>query len=55
MKAYSYKRWSTDKQTKGDSLMRQTNSARAICEQKGWELDESLEPDAGISAFRAFQ
>jgi DNA invertase Pin-like site-specific DNA recombinase len=52
MKAFSYKRWSSDKQTKGDSLTRQSNSARAICASKGWELDETLAPDSGISAFK---
>jgi DNA invertase Pin-like site-specific DNA recombinase len=51
MKAYSYKRWSSDRQTCGDSLTRQTRSAKAVCEKFKWELDESLEPDAGRSAF----
>ncbi len=50
--AYSYRRWSSDKQTSGDSLTRQTKSIRAFCESRGWELNESLSPDEGVSAYR---
>lgn len=52
MKAYSYKRWSSDIQSKGDSFARQADSARAICIVKGWQLDESLVPDSGISGWK---
>src|SRR5687768_14530083 len=51
MKAYSYIRWSSDPQTQGDSLSRQLESTRTICKEKGWELDESLAPDQGVSAY----
>jgi DNA invertase Pin-like site-specific DNA recombinase len=51
VKAYSYIRWSSAPQTKGDSLARQLGTTRDICKQKGWELDETLAPDAGISGY----
>jgi DNA invertase Pin-like site-specific DNA recombinase len=51
MKAYSYIRWSSDKQTFGDSLTRQTLSTKAVCEKNGWQLDDTLQPDAGLSAY----
>jgi DNA invertase Pin-like site-specific DNA recombinase len=49
--AYSYVRWSSGKQTDGDSLKRQTETARRICLDKGWNLID-LPPDAGISAYK---
>lgn len=52
MKAYSYLRWSSDPQTKGDSLRRQLEATRAICDSNKWELVETLPVDAAISAFR---
>jgi len=52
MKAYSYRRWSSERQTKGDSLSRQTEITRNIAKQHAWDLDESLKPAMGISAFK---
>ncbi len=51
MKAFSYIRWSSNVQSEGDSLPRQLEATRRICEEKGWELDESLKPDKGVSAY----
>ena len=51
-KAYSYIRWSTPEQSKGDSSRRQTEAARRYCEQHGLMLDDSTYRDAGISAFK---
>jgi DNA invertase Pin-like site-specific DNA recombinase len=50
-KAYSYVRWSTPEQSKGDSPRRQTEAARRYCEQHGLMLDESTYRDAGVSGF----
>jgi DNA invertase Pin-like site-specific DNA recombinase/predicted metal-dependent hydrolase len=51
--AYSYKRFSTPEQAKGDSLRRQTAAAEEWCEQNGYLLDTELNLfDAGVSAFR---
>src|SRR5207249_57341 len=51
-KAYSYIRWSTPEQSKGDSSRRQTEAARRYCAQHGLMLDDSTYRDAGISAFK---
>lgn len=52
-KVYSYARWSTPEQAKGDSYRRQTEAARKWAEDNGLELDESLKlTDAGVSAYR---
>jgi len=55
-KAYSYIRFSSPEQEKGDSLRRQTAAAVAYCERHGLELDTELTLektlDRGISAFR---
>jgi DNA invertase Pin-like site-specific DNA recombinase len=51
--AYSYIRFSTPDQAKGDSLRRQTERAAAYCERRGWTLDTGLTlRDLGVSAFR---
>jgi DNA invertase Pin-like site-specific DNA recombinase/transcriptional regulator NrdR family protein len=53
MKAYSYLRFSTPEQSKGDSFRRQTESARRYAELHGLELDKELTfRDTGVSAFR---
>ena len=53
IKAYSYLRFSTPEQMKGDSLRRQTELARRYATQHGLLLDEDLTfKDAGVSAFR---
>jgi DNA invertase Pin-like site-specific DNA recombinase len=50
-KAYSYVRFSTPEQARGDSLHRQTEGARRYAAARGLELDESLTfRDQGVSA-----
>jgi DNA invertase Pin-like site-specific DNA recombinase len=50
--AYSYIRFSTPEQLKGDSLRRQTQATAAWCERNGIPLDASLSlQDLGVSAF----
>jgi len=52
-RAYSYIRFSTPEQSKGDSLRRQTDASLAYCQRNGLTLDESLKlHDLGISAFK---
>jgi DNA invertase Pin-like site-specific DNA recombinase len=51
VKAYSYIRFSSPEQAKGDSLRRQLDGARAWCASRGLTLDESLR-DLGVSAYR---
>jgi len=49
-KAYSYIRFSTLQQLKGDSLRRQLEGSRKWAKENGYELDTSLR-DLGVSAF----
>ncbi len=52
-RAYSYIRFSTPEQLKGDSLRRQRKLADDWCERNGAVLDDSLKlRDLGISAFK---
>lgn len=51
-KAYSYLRFSTPEQARGDSYRRQAELARAYAEAHGLELDERSYEDLGVSAFR---
>ena len=51
VKAFSYIRFSTPEQSRGDSLRRQLESARAWCAERGLELDDTLR-DLGRSAYR---
>lgn len=51
-KAYSYVRFSTPDQEKGDSLRRQTERSKAYCKEHGLTLDDSLMADKGISAYK---
>lgn len=52
-KVYSYARWSTEEQSKGDTLRRQLDAAHAWARAKGLELDERLSyRDEGVSAYR---
>lgn len=52
-KAYSYARFSTPEQLKGDSLRRQADMAARYAAANGLEMDESLTMrDLGISAYR---
>ncbi len=50
--AYSYVRFSSRKQAKGDSLKRQEEMAEAWCKENGYRLDDSLKPDKGVSGFK---
>jgi DNA invertase Pin-like site-specific DNA recombinase len=50
---YSYARWSTPEQAKGDSNRRQAEAAAKWAERNGLELDLSLKiTDEGVSAYR---
>lgn len=52
-KAYSYIRFSTPEQAKGDSKRRQMERSAEYAKEKGWDLDESIDlKDLGVSAFR---
>jgi DNA invertase Pin-like site-specific DNA recombinase len=51
VKAYSYIRFSTPEQAKGDSLRRQLQAAREWCAARGIILDDSIR-DLGKSAFK---
>lgn len=52
-RAYSYLRFSTPEQAKGDSFRRQTALAEAYALKKGLHLDDTLNlRDVGVSAFR---
>lgn len=52
-RAYSYVRFSTPEQLKGDSLRRQTDAADRYCREHGLTLDTDLTMrDLGVSAFR---
>jgi DNA invertase Pin-like site-specific DNA recombinase len=50
--AYSYIRFSSPEQARGDSLRRQLEASRYYADKHGFVLDESLQPDRGVSAFR---
>ncbi len=52
-RAFSYIRFSSKKQQKGESFRRQAEFAVEVCAENGWVLDESLTlNDLGMSAFR---
>ncbi|BBF94485.1 recombinase family protein [Blastochloris tepida] len=52
-KAYSYLRFSTPEQMKGDSFRRQTEAAKLYADRHGLTLDQDLTfRDLGVSAFR---
>jgi DNA invertase Pin-like site-specific DNA recombinase len=52
-KAFSYLRFSTPEQSKGDSFRRQTSMAQDYARRHGLDLDERLTfHDVGVSAFR---
>ncbi len=50
--AYSYIRWSSEKQTAGDSKRRQSTGADEYCQKHGLTLSSDRYLDAGVSAFR---
>ena len=52
-KVYSYTRWSTPEQAKGDSARRQSEAALRWADRHGYILDDSLRiSDEGVSAYR---
>lgn len=51
--AYSYVRFSTDKQEQGHSLERQTTAAEKYASKHGLLLDTSTYRDLGVSAFKS--
>lgn len=52
-RAFSYIRFSSKKQQKGESFRRQSEFAVEVCQENGWVLDETLTlSDLGVSAFR---
>lgn len=52
-RAYSYKRFSSPKQARGDSIRRQTEFEQQIVKEMDLLLDDSLDlSDTGVSAFR---
>jgi DNA invertase Pin-like site-specific DNA recombinase len=50
-KAYSYIRFSTKRQAKGDSLLRQVEKSRLYAAENGLDLQEKTFEDLGVSAF----
>jgi DNA invertase Pin-like site-specific DNA recombinase len=48
---YSYIRWSSDRQTWGDSERRQWELAKGWCDRKGLKLSDSSFKDKGVSAW----
>jgi DNA invertase Pin-like site-specific DNA recombinase len=51
--AYSYVRFSTPEQQKGDSFRRQTERTADYCAKRGWRFDDTLTlHDLGVRAFR---
>ncbi len=53
-RAYSYIRFSSVKQRRGDSHRRQMAFAGRVCKDNGWLLDDSLRlHDVGVSAYRS--
>jgi DNA invertase Pin-like site-specific DNA recombinase len=51
VKAILYIRWSSDEQTSGNSLERQTANLTAYCQRAGLEISETL-VDEGLSGFK---
>ena len=51
-KAYSYIRFSTPEQEKGDSLRRQRVNAKKFCEKYNLVLEKKEFIDRGVSGFR---
>ncbi|MDX8458180.1 recombinase family protein [Mesorhizobium humile] len=51
-KAYSYVRFSTPEQQKGDSFRRQTEAARRYADVHNLDLQEATYQDLGVSAYR---
>ena len=51
-RAYSYLRFSTPDQSRGDSFRRQADKARKFAAQNDLELSEDSYQDLGVSAYR---
>lgn len=51
MQAYSYRRFSSKKQSKGNSLERQTKASQEFANRNGWTLSDTTFNDLGVSAF----
>lgn len=49
--AISYQRWSSGRQSKGDSRRRQTSGAADWCQRNGYRLAHEY-TDAGVSAWK---
>lgn len=52
MRVFSYLRYSRGHQRKGRSEKRQTTTASDYCARRGWELDNTLYADRGVSGFK---
>lgn len=50
--AFSYVRFSTPEQQRGDSYRRQSDAARLYAEREGLDLDDRAYTDLGVSAYR---
>jgi hypothetical protein len=48
-RAFSYIRFSSKKQQKGESFRRQAEFAVEVCRENGWVLDETLTLNATLS------
>lgn len=52
-RAFSYIRFSSKRQVKGDSFRRQADFAKEVCLENDWVLDDTLDlSDRGVAAFR---
>jgi DNA invertase Pin-like site-specific DNA recombinase len=49
---FSYLRWSSEKQTWGDSERRQAEGTERVCAQQGWTLSDRRFIDRGVSAWK---
>jgi DNA invertase Pin-like site-specific DNA recombinase len=52
VRVFSYLRYSRGHQRKGRSEKRQTTTAADYCARRGWELDNTLYADRGVSGFK---
>ena len=52
-KLYSYLRFSSKKQEKGDSIRRQTEAARSYAKEQGYDYQDKSFADLGVSGYRA--
>jgi DNA invertase Pin-like site-specific DNA recombinase len=52
MVMFSYLRWSSEKQTWGDSERRQAEDSERVCAKQGWTLSDRRFIDRGVSAWK---